>query len=829
MPTSPAARSTRSSLRSPNKSVTAGKSSPKGTKESADAGTPLSTASTGTRASSSDPDVEELPTVPEAAETEAEPMSVESKDAPSSSGGDAAEKSAAKTEEQSAEKSADAAAKPEASDPDVIVVNEDAVLEDTTVAVGDSDDSGADDDWAAEEQKLREENNKRAEAQKKKNKMSTKEKVELLENLLQKAAAYTAFLRQRMKESHGVVTTEDKDTGKKRKIEDGVDRHPGQPKLLTGGIMRRYQVEGVTWIASLYENGLNGILADEMGLGKTVQVIGFISHLVGMKVNGPFLIVVPLSTITNWQREFAKWAPEVDTLLYHGSKEDRKLIRDEWGFERKTKQVRKGFPVIITSFEVAMNDSKKLQNVSWKYLVVDEGHRLKNKDCKLLMELKALHTDNRLLLSGTPLQNNLSELWSLLNFILPEIFQDLSTFQTWFDFDDDLHSEAGTERMVEEEKKHKTISKLHTILDPFLLRRLKTDVLQHLLPVKREYLILAPLTETQLRYNTAIGNKSLGEMISGDAELDFVQDDLGAWSKTSAVNDKASSMQNVLMQMRKCCNHPYLFQAPLDPSGNIIIDERLVQAAGKLQLLDRMLTKLKETGHKVLIFCQMTKMLDILEDYLELRKWKTHRIDGMVHWKERQGLMDEYNNSPDSFVFLLSTRAGGLGINLVSADTVIIYDSDFNPQQDLQAQDRCHRIGQTKPVTVLRLVTVDSVETRILERATNKRKLELVAIARKRFKVADKLEHGADMEALQAIGTSKREEDKKSLVQSLTEVRQSLSGAELAELLRPKSLADVNKDIITDEDLDTLLTKREAGNAITEDGKGWQVVSLGSE
>mmetsp|Transcript_64260 Transcript_64260/g.151270 ORF Transcript_64260/g.151270 Transcript_64260/m.151270 type:complete len:817 (-) Transcript_64260:169-2619(-) len=816
MPTSPAARSTRSSLRSPNKSVTAGKSSPKGTKESADAGTPLSTASTGTRASSADPDVEELPTVPEAAETEAEPMSVDSKDAPSSSGGDAAEKSAAKTEEQSAEKSADAAAKPEASDPDVIVVNEDAVLEDTTVAVGDSDDSGADDDWAAEEQKLREENNKRAEAQKKKNKMSTKEKVELLENLLQKAAAYTAFLRQRMKESHGVVTTEDKDTGKKRKIEDGVDRHPGQPKLLTGGIMRRYQVEGVTWIASLYENGLNGILADEMGLGKTVQVIGFISHLVGMKVNGPFLIVVPLSTITNWQREFAKWAPDVDTLLYHGSKEDRKLIRDEWGFERKTKQVRKGFPVIITSFEVAMNDSKKLQNVSWKYLVVDEGHRLKNKDCKLLMELKALHTDNRLLLSGTPLQNNLSELWSLLNFILPDIFDDLATFQTWFKFDEQLAETGGAARIVEDEAATRIVSKLHAILDPFLLRRLKSDVVLEL-PTKQVYVLFAGLTEAQLRYNRAIANRSLTKLL------------LETNSSSVANANPHVSLENMMMQMRKCCNHPYLFQAPLDPSGNIIIDERLVQAAGKLQLLDRMLTKLKETGHKVLIFCQMTKMLDILEDYLELRKWKTHRIDGMVHWKERQGLMDEYNNSPDSFVFLLSTRAGGLGINLVSADTVIIYDSDFNPQQDLQAQDRCHRIGQTKPVTVLRLVTVDSVETRILERATNKRKLELVAIARKRFKVADKLEHGADMEALQAIGTSKREEDKKSLVQSLTEVRQSLSGAELAELLRPKSLADVNKDIITDEDLDTLLTKREAGNAITEDGKGWQVVSLGSE
>jgi len=715
----------------------------------------------------------------------------------------------------------------EAANVDTIAIDEaalDSAADDPEVVI-DSDDSGADDDWAKEEQKLRQENKKRIDAQKAKNKMSTREKVVLLENLLQKAAAYTAFLRQRMKETSD-TTDGAAAGGKKRKIEDGVDRDPRQPELLTGGILRRYQIEGVTWISSLYENGLNGILADEMGLGKTVQVVGFIAHLHSMKVNGPFLIVVPLSTITNWQREFARWAPTIATCLYHGSKEDRKQIREEWGFERKQKQVRKGFPVIITSFEVAMNDGKKLQNVSWKYLVVDEGHRLKNKDCRLLQELKAMQTDNRLLLSGTPLQNNLSELWSLLNFILPEIFQDLTTFQTWFDFDEDLHGDGGTQRILEEEKSNQTISKLHTILDPFLLRRLKTDVLFNL-PIKREYLILAPLTETQLRYNHAIANRSLGELIEGDAAKDFVQDDKGGWSKTAAVNDKASSLQNILMQMRKCCNHPYLFQAPLDPSGNVTVDERLVESAGKLKLLDRMLVTLKEKGHKVLIFCQMTKMLDLLEDYLELRQWRCHRIDGMVHWKERQELMDDYNGSKDAFVFLLSTRAGGLGINLVSADTVIIYDSDFNPQQDLQAQDRCHRIGQTKPVSVFRLCTVDSVETRILERATNKRKLELVAIARKRFKVADKIEHGADMQALEAIGSSEHEEDRKNLVQTLTEVRQSLSGQELAELLKPKSLADVNKDIVNDDDLKRLLLDRETENAISADGKGWQVQSLG--
>jgi hypothetical protein len=187
--------------------------------------------------------------------------------------------------------------------------------------------------------------------------------------------------------------------------------------------------------------------------------------------------------------------------------------------------------------------------------------------------------------------------------------------------------------------------------------------------------------------------------------------------------------------------------------GEMVVDERLVQAAGKLVLLDRMLTELHASGHKTLIFCQMTKMMDILEDYLEMRRWACHRIDGMVPWSERQALMDSYNGGSldEAFVFLLSTRAGGLGINLVSADTVIIYDGDFNPQQDLQAMDRCHRIGQTKPVTVVRLLTVGSIETRIFERASNKRKLELVAIARKRFKVRRRRACGRQQPAAAAL------------------------------------------------------------------------------
>ncbi|KAJ1490316.1 SNF2 family N-terminal domain-containing protein, partial [Baffinella frigidus] len=564
--------------------------------------------------------------------------------------------------------------------------------------------SGGDDDWAAEEKKLREDNKKREAALKKKtSKLSTVERVKMLDNLLQKAAAYTAFLRGRMKEVAVVkekadqvhaehAATEAK--GKKKakgpakeeeevKVEkkDGVDRDSRQPKLVTGGVMRTYQIEGMVWMMALYENGLNGILADEMGLGKTLQTIAFLAHLQANGVNGPFLVVAPLSTITNWQREFNKFAPDMKVLLYHGSKEDQlhmqrdngskedrlQMQRDN-GFEKKAKPGKK-YPVVITSFEVAMNDIKKLCNLHWKYIVVDEGHRLKNKDCRLLRELKTLTADNRLLLSGTPLQNNLSELWSLLNFILPDIFQDLATFKDWFAFDDDLHNEGGTQRIIDEEKDNKTISKLHTILDPFLLRRLKSDVLAGLLPKKREYLLFAPLSETQMKYNEAIGNRTLATLVETEASGGFVEDAEGGWSKNGAVNKSSTSLQNILMQMRKNCNHPYLFQAPQDPMGNVVVDERLVKAAGKLQLLDRILKVLRKDNHKVLIFCQMTKMMDLLEDYLDLRGYPMHRIDGTVKWDERQGLMDSYNGggAAEAFVFLLSTRAGGLGINLVSA------------------------------------------------------------------------------------------------------------------------------------------------------------------
>uniref|UniRef100_A0A3B5AIQ6 Proliferation-associated SNF2-like protein n=1 Tax=Stegastes partitus TaxID=144197 RepID=A0A3B5AIQ6_9TELE len=529
-----------------------------------------------------------------------------------------------------------------------------------------------------------------------------------------------------------------------------------QPQLFTGGVMRWYQIEGIEWLRMLWENGINGILADEMGLGKTIQCIAHIAMMIEKKVMGPFLVVAPLSTLPNWVNEFKRFAPEVSVLLYHGPKPERaKLL----------KQIRRPLgplsmcPVVITSFEISMIDRKLLQHFQWKYLIVDEGHRIKNLNCRLVRELKMLPTDNKLLLTGTPLQNNLAELWSLLNFLLPEVFDDLKSFESWFD----INSLGEAESVVVAEREQNILSMLHQILTPFLLRRLKSDVTLEV-PPKKEIVVYAPLTAKQEAFYTAVVNKTITKMLgqekapvvltsSGrpkrrtrkvvdyketDADtpynlekyLERVRKELDQRSAllthVSAINLK---LQNILMLLKRCCNHPYLVEYPLDPTTQEFkIDEQLVQSSGKFLILDRLLPALKERGHKVLIFSQMTSILDMLMDYCYLRGFQYSRLDGSMSYADRDENMTRFSKDPEVFIFLLSTRAGGLGINLTAADTVIIFDSDWNPQADLQAQDRCHRIGQTKPVVVYRLVTANTIDQKILERASAKRKLEQMVI-----------------------------------------------------------------------------------------------------
>eukprot|EP00054_Salpingoeca_dolichothecata_P035663 m.5941 g.5941 ORF g.5941 m.5941 type:complete len:567 (-) comp5724_c0_seq2:168-1868(-) len=501
-----------------------------------------------------------------------------------------------------------------------------------------------------------------------------------------------------------------------------------------------------------------------MGLGKTIQCIAFLCHLYEMKVKGPFFVVAPLSTLKNWHREFQRFAPFIPVMLYHGTKQERAEMRTRIMKEDKKLH---GFMTVITSYAVVMNDRKHLAALPWKYVVVDEGHRLKNLNCRLIRDLKQYHSANRLLLTGTPLQNNLSELWSLLNFLLPDIFDDLSTFQRWFDFSA-TDSNMG-DQIVAQEQEEKVLTKLHQILHPFLLRRLKSDV-ELGLPRKKELVLYAKLTPLQAEHYKQIMEKTflLSRMekeaplpenrlkkqvsykeISDTAFFRAVKKDPESLPEIIGVKRKAdeppklvrrqTSEVNVTssatwVHLSKCCNHPYLVEFPLDKNEDYLINEDLVRSSGKLQLLDQLLPALKKKGHKVLIFSQMTKLLDILGMYLDMRKHKYCRFDGATSLAERGRQIDEFNTNKDVFVFLLSTRAGGLGVNLTAADTVIIYDSDWNPQSDLQAQDRCHRIGQQKPVVIYRLIIRDTIDQRILERAESKRSLEKLVIHEGNFK-----------------------------------------------------------------------------------------------
>jgi ATP-dependent DNA helicase len=565
-----------------------------------------------------------------------------------------------------------------------------------------------------------------------------------------------------------------------------------QPSLVSGTEMREYQLEGTEWLISLFENGLNGILADEMGLGKTIQAIALLAFLFEQGIKGPFLITAPLSTVGNWCKEFAKFAPTLPVLSYIGTKDERKILRDE-NFNSGDK-----LSIVVTSYETVLRDFEYLNKINWKFLIVDEGHRLKNINCKLIKTLKRLNTSNRLLLTGTPLQNNLNELWSLLNFILPDIFHDLESFQKWFDFSSLTNlsnkvKDDSTKQLIDSKIQESLVSNLHTILKPFLLRRLKKDVIKNL-PLKKEFIIYGNLTSIQSElYKNALykslrqsvlkfaflehfdvnkklkySQKDIKDYLDRQLNPDYIEvpssDDeeeqdskekyLRSRKKANAVSKKEQglnkiwfevnravsnkSLQNLMMQLRLICNSPYLFYFPWEPNQEIKLD-KLLQSSAKLQILDQLLTHLIDKGHKVLIFSQFTKMLDLIQDYLELKKLKFSRFDGSTNQSDREIEITEFNNDYDTKVFLLSTRSGGLGINLTQADSVIIFDSDWNPQVDLQAMDRVHRIGQTKPVIIYRLVMSNTIEQVILAKADSKRKLEKLVIQLGRFESLKKL------------------------------------------------------------------------------------------
>ncbi|EGV61581.1 chromatin remodeling complex Adenosinetriphosphatase [Yamadazyma tenuis] len=463
------------------------------------------------------------------------------------------------------------------------------------------------------------------------------------------------------------------------------------------GKLRDYQIQGLNWLISLYENRLSGILADEMGLGKTLQTISFLGYLRYIKhIDGPFVVIVPKSTLDNWRREFAKWTPEVNVVVLQGNKEQRTDIMQNQLLTAK-------FDVLVTSFEMVIREKSQLKKFKWEYIVVDEAHRIKNEESSLSQIIRLFYSRNRLLITGTPLQNNLHELWALLNFLLPDVFGDSEVFDEWFD------NQGGKEN-PESQDQDQVVQQLHQLLSPFLLRRVKADVEKSLLP-KIETNVYIGMTDMQRKWYRQLLEK----------DIDAVN---GAVGK----REGKTRLLNIVMQLRKCCNHPYLFDGA-EPGPPFTTDEHLVFNAGKMIILDKMLSKFKREGSRVLIFSQMSRLLDILEDYCFLREYNYCRIDGSTSHEERIQAIDDYN-APDSekFIFLLTTRAGGLGINLTTADIVILYDSDWNPQADLQAMDRAHRIGQKKQVKVFRFVSENAIEEKVLERAAQKLRLDQLVI-----------------------------------------------------------------------------------------------------
>jgi len=459
-----------------------------------------------------------------------------------------------------------------------------------------------------------------------------------------------------------------------------------------------------------------------MGLGKTVQIVCYIEHLHRVeKIQRPFLVVVPLSTVEHWRREFEGWS-DLKCCVYHDRQRIwRDVMREyEWYFvDRPHTPDFLKFDVLVTTYDTLIGDFDVIGQIPWRVTVVDEAHRLRNQKGKLLECMKEISArgtlqhgfQSRVLMTGTPLQNNIQELWTLLNFIEPYKFPSLEEF-------DERYGTMATREQVEG---------LQQKISPFMLRRVKEDVAKDI-PAKEETLIDVELTRIQKQYYRAIFEHNHSFL------------NLGSTRNT------APKLMNIQMELRKCCNHPFLLdgveqreterhQKELLDSGEldgkepeeiqtIINDSGYVMSSGKMVLLDKLLPKLRKEGHKVLIFSQMVKMLDLLSEYCDLRGFNHERLDGRVRGSERQKAIDRFETEEDSFIFMLSTRAGGVGINLTAADICIIFDSDWNPQNDVQAQARCHRIGQTKSVMIYRLITSRTFEQEMFDRASKKLGLE---------------------------------------------------------------------------------------------------------
>ncbi|XP_056423470.1 SWI/SNF-related matrix-associated actin-dependent regulator of chromatin subfamily A containing DEAD/H box 1 isoform X4 [Hyla sarda] len=512
-----------------------------------------------------------------------------------------------------------------------------------------------------------------------------------------------------------------------------------QPAILSESlVLKPYQKIGLNWLVLMHKHNVNGILADEMGLGKTVQAIAFLAHLYMNGDNGPHVVIVPASTLDNWVREFNQWCPDLNILLYYGSQEERRHLR----YDILNKIVE--FNVIVTTYNCAISsaeDRSLFRRLKLNYAVFDEGHMLKNMSSIRYQHLMNLNAKNRLLLTGTPVQNNLLELMSLLNFVMPHMFSS-STSELKRMFSSKAKS---TDEQSTFEKERIAHAKL--IMKPFILKRVKNEVLKQL-PPKQDHIKFCAMSKKQQQLYDDLMTK-LKRSIEG--------------------SEKNSELCNVMMHLRKMANHPLLhrqyytaeklrsmsklmLKEPTHCEANpdlifedmevmtdfelnrlcsefpslshYMLEKPLLLDSGKFEVLEKLLSDLKAKGNRVVLFSQFTMMLDVLEVFLKHHQHRYIRLDGKTQISERIHLIDQFNSDMDIFIFLLSTKAGGLGINLTSANVVILHDIDCNPYNDKQAEDRCHRVGQTKEVTVFRLIGKGTIEESMLKISQQKLRLE---------------------------------------------------------------------------------------------------------
>ncbi|CAI2386132.1 unnamed protein product [Moneuplotes crassus] len=521
-----------------------------------------------------------------------------------------------------------------------------------------------------------------------------------------------------------------------RTCEDGRENdfyeYKEQPSYITQGKLYDYQLKGLNWLAYSWHQSNNVILADEMGLGKTVQTACFLNYLMTVhQITKPFLICVPLSTLHNWRRELKLWLPQAYVVVLHGSKKSKEIIYEkEFSYKNHRLSSLCKFNVLLATYEVVMNEQRILSKIDWRVLIIDEGQRLKNINSKFYEKAANLSTEFRILLSGTPLQNNFDELLNLCTFISPEEFsskfkdelREIFNHSLLAKKDTTLKAKGKDIKFNEDDVQKETllVNTLHTHLGKHLLRRRKKDVLKNL-PRKKEVLIHSYLTKRQRQIYKLIFMKNY--------------EGLQVLEKSSKKNTKVSlrSSTNILTYLRLCCNHPFLLSSRYNPSlraendlteeskNGQKIEDDIVKSSGKMKVIHRMLPKLLQKGHKILMFSQFKLMLNIISDYLNSQDLKFLRLDGDTKSSMRQRIIDTFNKDDSPYkIFLLSTRAGGLGINLQSADTIFIIDSDFNPHNDLQALSRAHRIGQKNDILIFRLISKSTCEEKLIETAQHK-------------------------------------------------------------------------------------------------------------